>query len=38
MLAKVVHGENVGVTEGSDGLGFLLETAEALGIAGESGR
>jgi hypothetical protein len=38
VLTEVVDREDVGMAEGGDSLGFLLKTAEALGIARERGR
>jgi hypothetical protein len=35
VLAEVVNGKDIGVVECGRGLGFLLETAETIGIAGE---
>ena len=37
MLAEVVNRQNIGVVECRRGLGFLLESTEPIGIAGEGG-
>ena len=38
VLAEVMDAENIGMIERGDGAGFLLETAQAIGIGGEGGR
>jgi len=38
VFPEVVHGKDVGMAECGDGLGLLLKTAKALGVAGERGR
>ena len=35
MSADVVDGQDVGVVEGGDGVGFLLEALEAVGVRGD---
>ena len=38
MLANVVKGEDIGMTECSDGTGLLLKAAQALGVGGKRRR
>ena len=35
MRSDIMHGENVGMIEGRNGTGFLLEAAQAIGIGGK---